>query len=63
VPLGEGEGPLLTLCDSIVTQFKGDKELTQGDSTIKILNVGIEQIVLTDAWLQCNINVAYKNIQ
>jgi hypothetical protein len=63
VPLGNGEGPLLTLCDSIVTQFKGGQTLTQSGSTIHVLNVGIEQIVKTDAWLQCNINVAYKNIQ
>ena len=63
VPLGDGEGPLLTLCDSIVEQFKGSKILTQGGSTTYVLNAGIEQIVVTDAWLQCNVNVAYKNIQ
>jgi hypothetical protein len=60
--LGEGEGPLLSIADDIADHFKAQQILTEGTTEVSILAVSITQPLIVDAWLQCNVEINYKNI-
>lgn len=63
IDLGEGEGPLLTIMDAVKDHFKQSTVLTQDTTTVFINTISISQPVITEAWLQGNVEIKYKSIE
>lgn len=63
IDLGQGEGPLLTLMDAVKDHFRASVRLTEGSTTVFIRSVSISQPVITEAWLQGNVEIGYEYLE
>ena len=63
MPLDRGEGPLLTLMDTIKQHFKAQQRLSESGTNVLVLAVSIARPVRVEAWMQGNVEIRYISIE
>lgn len=62
-PIGTGEGDVIDMAERVRQHYRIFRTLQEGDTCVHIQSISIGEVVVTDAWLQCNVDIGYRNRQ